>query len=911
MSAQSQKEADNWFFGEFCGISFNTADRRPINLDGSQMITDEGCASISDEDGNLLFYTDGKQVWNSWHVQMPNGENLYGHESSTQSAVVVRKPGSRDLYYIFTVDRQGGVFGLHYSVVDMALDMGRGDITEKNVYLNYPVTEKITAVKHKNGKAVWIISHEWRGRRFFAYLLTEAGLNMMPVISDVGSLHDGDNMNSIGYMKASPDGNFVALAIYWDGIFEILHFDDSTGILSEPITFKSSAYHSIYGVEFSPDASKVYFSVSREESAIYQVDLKAGDRDDILNSIELINKSFILYNYQGMQLAPDKKIYIAKRNQKFLSAIESPNLKGSACNFVEMAFDLNGRISRAGLPTFNQSFLEVYLAIYGATELCEGETLELSCPYYDNVEYSWFGPNGFISKSNEIKKEGLSKRDEGYYTVFVKIDNDEKRDSVFVMVHDKPVARIAQGDTAYLCRDELLVLSAETSPNLHYLWTGNIEDSLNFVTEPGLYSLIVTNEYGCSDTATIMVLQRDKPNVRIIKNGQDKLCKGEDLELKTDGIFKEYRWSNGRSTSTILVTEPGVYVVSVIDEYGCGAEDTIVIDEYDIVITRLENVEFGECLAGDSKTVEFEFVNYGEDSIYVSAIRPLLNEPEFLVKVSPSLPVWLAKGQRISITIEFEPKEIGIFLDSIEVITTFPCSIIQIFQVSGISGNDYALVWMPDTVGIVGDNDFVIPIYGQLLNDNEYELSCEIEISFDAKIFYPDISSKDLVYSDIIDGKRYVKFKAENKQLTIAEQRLFELKGTVLLSSGVHPLIVNEVDWGTPYIKWDKLNGSLSAEGICRPNLSEIQLLADNALILMPEPANEEIFIRFKNKNTAIDVINIYDIRGSLIMQKSATDIKTGDGEYYLQLKDLSAGSYIMIVISGTQSFLKKFNVIR
>lgn len=875
------------------------------------MRTDEGCASISDENGNLLFYTDGKKVWNSKHVQMPNGDELFGHESSTQSAVIVRKPGSRNLYYIFTVDRQAGVFGLHYSIVDMTLDNGRGDITEKNVYLNYPVTEKVTAVKHQNGRDIWIISHEWRGQRFFVYLLTGSGLNMIPVISEVGSLHDGDNMNSIGYMKASPDGKHVALAIYWDGIFEILHFDDSTGILSQPVTFNSSEYHTIYGVEFSPDASKVYFSVSREESAIYQVDLKAGSKDDILNSIELINISWVLYNYQGMQLAPDKKIYIAKRNQKFLSAIESPNSKGAACNFVEIAFDLNGRISRAGLPTFNQSFLEVYLTIFGEKQLCEGETLELSCPFYEDAEYIWTGPNGFISNSIRITNENLTKSDEGYYTVFIKTEKDEKSDSVFVRIYDKPVARIIQGDTAYLCADESIILSAETGPNLNYIWTGNHNDSSLIINTSGLYSLIVTNKFGCSDTATINVIQKDKPSVRILTIGPQKLCKDETIELTTDENFKEYFWSNGETTPSISVAQPGTYTVAVIDEYGCSAEDTIVIDEYNILVSRLENVEFGECLAGDKKTLDFEFVNYGEDSIYVSALTSLLNEPEFRLTVNPTLPVWLATGDRISITIEFEPKETGIFLDSIELIIAFPCSIIQTFQVSGISGNDYALVWMPDTVGIIGDNDYIIPIYSKLLNENEYELSCEIEISFDAQVFYPDISSDDLIFSDIVDGVRFVRFRAEKKNLNTAGQRLFELKGTVLLSSGIHPLIVNEVDWGTPYVKTDKQNGSFRAEGICRPNLSEIILMSDNSISLSPEPANDELLIKFKNKNTAIDVINIYDINGRLVMQKFFDDIRKESGEYVLNIYSLSSGSYIMGLESGSQYYYKSFNVLR
>ena len=153
-------DADTWYFGDYCGISFNTPNNIPIALNNSAMKTDEGSAVMSDWTGELLFYTDGTTVWNRFHVQMPNGDNLEGHSSSTQSAIVVQQPRSDHLYYIFTVDRQGKFFGLKYSIADMALDETKGDITDKNIPLHGPVSEKISAVKHKNGKDVWILAHE-------------------------------------------------------------------------------------------------------------------------------------------------------------------------------------------------------------------------------------------------------------------------------------------------------------------------------------------------------------------------------------------------------------------------------------------------------------------------------------------------------------------------------------------------------------------------------------------------------------------------------------------------------------------------------------------------------------------------------------------------------------------------------
>src|SRR5215203_2259557 len=88
----SQKEFSIWYFGYEAGLDFNSGS--PIPLTNGAIQTNEGCASISDANGNLLFYTDGVYVWNKLHLQMPNGFALYGGYSSSQSASILKRPGS-------------------------------------------------------------------------------------------------------------------------------------------------------------------------------------------------------------------------------------------------------------------------------------------------------------------------------------------------------------------------------------------------------------------------------------------------------------------------------------------------------------------------------------------------------------------------------------------------------------------------------------------------------------------------------------------------------------------------------------------------------------------------------------------------------------------------------------------------
>src|SRR5205823_914385 len=132
----AQKQNNNWCFGYKAGITFNSGT--PVFFNGVMMNQNEGCASASDVNGNLLFYTDGLTVWNRNHVTMSNGTGLGGDVSSTQSAIIIKQPGNANMYYIFTTVAWG-YSGLKYTQVDISLNGGLGGVTAvKNVSLYTP-----------------------------------------------------------------------------------------------------------------------------------------------------------------------------------------------------------------------------------------------------------------------------------------------------------------------------------------------------------------------------------------------------------------------------------------------------------------------------------------------------------------------------------------------------------------------------------------------------------------------------------------------------------------------------------------------------------------------------------------------------------------------------------------------------
>lgn len=352
--ALAQGERANWYFGKGAGINFSEGEPKAVT--NGRLHTEEGSAVLSDKDGNLLLYTNGITVWNRNHRVMPNGNGLMGGKSSTQSALILPKPGTDSTYYIFTTDIQAQSNGLRYSIVDMTKQDGNGDIVSRNNFLIAPTTEKLTAVRHSNNKDWWVIAHRWNSNGYMAFLVSEDGVAVQPVLSNVGTVHGGLNRKAIGYLVPSPDGTRLAAALWNDDSnFEVLQFDRSTGEVSNPILLKG--FEEAYGVLFSPDGTKLYGTANGKgggKAQVIQFDLTAGSADAIAKSAVVVGTS-ASPRIGALQLGPDGKVYIARKDNNYLGVINNPNAKGAACTYTDDGFYLGtSRKSDLGLPNFPQ-----------------------------------------------------------------------------------------------------------------------------------------------------------------------------------------------------------------------------------------------------------------------------------------------------------------------------------------------------------------------------------------------------------------------------------------------------------------------------------------------------------------------------------------------------------------------------
>lgn len=371
-TAYSQHQNNIWYFGRNAGLNFNTSPPSPIY---SNLVSTEGTAAISDPLGNLLFYTDGLTVWDRNHDTMPNGTGLLGGYSSTQSALIVPLPSSFTKYFIFTTQDHLSNGGLSYSIVDMELNNGLGDVVSntKNTLVLAQTSEKVTCVLHENGHDIWVITHTRSSNEFFAFLVSASGINTTPVISSIGSFYPVDAF--YGPIKTSHKGTKIVASNLLQYNVEMFDFNKATGELTNYYNINAllPQFQHIYGIEFSPNDSLLYLSSALGDNTLFQIDIETEEVNALNYSPE--------NTYGALQLGPDNEIYLARNSANFIDIIHRPNQRGLDCEYEDEAIYFPDHIlSKDGLPSYClYSFFLPKTQILGSdTVLCAGQTLDLT-----------------------------------------------------------------------------------------------------------------------------------------------------------------------------------------------------------------------------------------------------------------------------------------------------------------------------------------------------------------------------------------------------------------------------------------------------------------------------------------------------------------------------------------------------
>lgn len=415
-----QNEGNIWYYGwDGSGINFNPQD--PFIANNSQMETFEGCATICDASGNLLFYTNGGGrdsvlssgqsqgvIWNKNHQVMHNMGGVQGGGfSSRQSSVIVPKPGIANQYYLFTMDEAETLVGgppkrgFSYFEIDMTLNGGLGDVAHYQEAVEINSREYLAACIHPNGLDYWVVINNYVTDSLEVFSVTNNGVQYShsAYVPPVGQ------NSEIGILKISPDRSKLFFRTV------LFDFDDQTGQLSNPVLLDvlSTSNFTNVSASFSPNSQYLY-SVG---SSVSRVDVTAANIPSTIQTIGSWSSSF---PPGQMQVAPDGNIYFLESSfggyQVDLSVIKCAN-SPSPCVEKGVISYPNSYGIYYGLPNFTNHFFENQAIgdprpldiLADATYICAGDTVDLAI--HVSTDYTILWSDGSTSPGIQVTAAGV------------------------------------------------------------------------------------------------------------------------------------------------------------------------------------------------------------------------------------------------------------------------------------------------------------------------------------------------------------------------------------------------------------------------------------------------------------------------------------------------------------------------
>jgi hypothetical protein len=541
--SNAQKEGNNWYFGDCSALTFNSG--KPVALKNSTMFTRYGCATISSANGKLLLYTDGRQIYDSTHAQLP-GFSFKDAYLCTQSSLIVPWPDSTHLYYIFTPSAKP-TDSIKYSVVNMKLRGGKGDVVSGKTEIKLPSLSagKVNAIRHPNRRDYWVAAPIGNTDSIIVYLITPTGISKQTVKTKTGFNFAAGGAyadNNSGYFKFSPDGKKLCVVILGDSSV-LADFDGTSGKLSNiwGFNYKSGSM----GVEFS--AKSKYLYVGDLGRRLSQYDLTTKDRVSFNASRKTID-SATDYRWTCFQLARDGKIYITEVYNNKLHAINAPDSVGKKAGFQKNAVALytlfNDGALHVGLPDMVQSFFQKkYFDVRSncsrdTTFFKISNTYELDSAHWD-FDDPGSGTNNYSTKTVNVFHNYKSP---GTYRArlvsFHKIFSDTIYESV-VINYPKPFL----GNDTIICTSDYISLNPLGNYQ-SYLWNTGVKSKSIFITKAGTYRIMVTDYDGCK-TADTIYIQNSNVKADFNLSSTDACFRGNAFSL-----LESSKYTNGKRQNT-------------------------------------------------------------------------------------------------------------------------------------------------------------------------------------------------------------------------------------------------------------------------------------------------------------------------------------------------------------------------
>jgi gliding motility-associated-like protein len=212
--------------------------------------------------------------------------------------------------------------------------------------------------------------------------------------------------------------------------------------------------------------------------------------------------------------------------------------------------------------------------ITGDTVICIGESTVLTSSAANSYDWS----NGGATQAITVSPTATTT-----YTVTVTDANGcSGSASANVIVNPNPVINISGATN--ICDGQSTTLTATGGGS--YVWSNGGSTAAITVSPsvPTTYIVVVTNNNGCTDSASVNVNVFQQPTAQI--TGNANMCSGQEYTLTATG-GTIYAWSTGDSTSVITVstTVDTMFVVNVSNG-ACSDSDTIYVTALSIPVAN-------------------------------------------------------------------------------------------------------------------------------------------------------------------------------------------------------------------------------------------------------------------------------------------------------------------------------------
>jgi uncharacterized protein (TIGR02145 family) len=620
-----QGEFNNWYFGQHAGITFNSGSPIPLNNCSPLFDEDYSPASISDSLGNLWFYALYSAVFNRNNVIMPNGSNLLSRHGVEQPLLPVQKVGDDSSYYLLTMDVSPTppyppIYGLRYSIIDMRLDGGLGDIvsSKKNISITSAALtgSMLGGTRHHNNHDAWIIVREYtNSNHFLSYLITSTGIDSIPIVSNsLIQFCPQPCANNPEMLKISADG--TKMICMYDSIIEYCHFNDTTGIITPLFRYyKSSINHIKYrgNAEFSIDSKYLYVSYTTDNptsECLLQFDATKTDSIGFRQSAVMIDslRTPNMENPFGLQRGPDNKIYCTTPYKDSLGVIRNPSQQGAGCNFQKNVICLlNNNLSEDGFPQFIQKY---YVYIHHSNILCVNDSVNFTSsiwPVADSIHWDFGDPASGTNNYSLLPSPTHFYSTPGSYTLELFVKHiDHRTDTAWqtITILSSPQPNLGPNQT--VCVGNPATFDAGACAGCTYSWkdlgSGLIVGTLQTYTtnQAGTYDVTVTNGNGCSGVDTVQLITTPVPS--ITNNPLSKsICSGDSTNITltssppgaifhwtvslTSGNITGFSADSGLAIKQVLINSlltPGVVTYSITPKVGSCAGSPV---DYVVTVT--------------------------------------------------------------------------------------------------------------------------------------------------------------------------------------------------------------------------------------------------------------------------------------------------------------------------------------